>query len=156
MQQALGTSWDVHLPLVEFSYNNSYHSSVRCAPFEALYGRKCSSSIMWVEVREWHLIGPELVQETTEKISQIKNRLKAVRDRQKSYADKRRKPLEFSVGEHVLLKVSPWKGVVCFRKKGKLTPRFVGPFEITKRIGPVAYRLRLAEELNGVHDTFHM
>ncbi|GKE14023.1 putative reverse transcriptase domain-containing protein [Tanacetum coccineum] len=123
-----GGSWDVHLPLVEFSYNNSYHSRVRCAPFEALYGRKCRSPII----------------------------LKAARDRQKSYADKRRKPLEFSVGEHVLLKVSPWKGVVRFGKKGKLAPRFVGPFEITERIGPVAYRLRLPEELNGVHDTFHV
>ncbi|GKA03649.1 putative reverse transcriptase domain-containing protein [Tanacetum coccineum] len=93
---------------------------------------------------------------TTKKISQIKDGLKAARDRQKSYADKRRKPFEFSVGEHVLLKVSPWKGVVRFRKKGKLAPRFVGPFEITERIGPVTYRLRLPEELNGVHDTFHV
>ncbi|GJY28010.1 putative reverse transcriptase domain-containing protein [Tanacetum coccineum] len=128
----------------------------RCAPFEALYGRKCRSSIMWAEVGEGHLIGPELVQETIKKISQIKDRLKAARDCQKSYADKRRKPLEFSVGEHVLLKVSPWKGVIRFGKKGKLAPRFVGPFEITERIGPVAYRLRLPEELNGVHDTFHV
>ncbi|GJY14389.1 hypothetical protein Tco_0384811 [Tanacetum coccineum] len=92
--------------------------------------------------------GPEIVQETSEKISQIKDRLKAARDRQKSYADKRRKPLEFSVGDHVLLKVSPWKGVVRFRKKGKLAPRFVRPFEITERIGPVAYRLSLPQELN--------
>ncbi|GJS04837.1 putative reverse transcriptase domain-containing protein [Tanacetum coccineum] len=151
-----GGSWDVHLPLVEFSYNNSYHSSVRCTSFEALYGRKCRSSIIWAEVKEGQLIGLELVQETTEKISQIKDRLKAARDRQKSYADKRRKPLEFSVGEYVLLKVSPWKGVVRFGKKGKLAPRFVGPFEITERICPVAYRLRLPEELNGVHDTFHV
>nr|GEX12224.1 putative reverse transcriptase domain-containing protein [Tanacetum cinerariifolium] len=108
------------------------------------------------EVREGHLIGPELVQETTKKISQIKDRLKVARDRQKNYADKKRKALEFSVGEYVLLKVSSWKGVVRFGKKGKLAPRFVGPFEITKRIGPVAYRLRLPEELNGVHDTFHV
>ncbi|GKC80907.1 putative reverse transcriptase domain-containing protein [Tanacetum coccineum] len=149
-------SWDVHLPLVEFSYNNSYHSSVRYAPFEALYGRKCRSPIMWAEVGEGQLIGPELVQETTEKISQIKDRLKAVRDRQKSYVDKRRKPLEFSVGDYVLLKVSPWKCVVCFGKKGKLAPRFVGPFEIIKKVGPVAYRLDLPEELNGVHDMFHV
>ncbi|GJW00708.1 putative reverse transcriptase domain-containing protein [Tanacetum coccineum] len=112
-------SWDVHLPLVEFSYNNSYHSSVRCAPVKALYGRKCRSLIMWAEVGESHLIGPELVQETTEKISQIKDRLKATRDRQKIYVDKRRKPLEFSV------------------------------------VGPVAYRLDLPEELDGVYDTFH-
>ncbi|GKD24825.1 putative reverse transcriptase domain-containing protein, partial [Tanacetum coccineum] len=151
-----GGSWDVHLPLVEFSYNNSYHSSVRCAPFEALYGRKCRSPIMWVEVGEGQLIGPELVQETTEKISQIKDRLKAARDRQKSYADKRRKPLEFSVGDYVLLKVSPWKGVVRFGKKGKLAPRFVGPFEIIEKIGPVAYRLDFPEELNGVHDIFYV
>ncbi|GJY88451.1 reverse transcriptase domain-containing protein [Tanacetum coccineum] len=151
-----GGSWDVHLPLVEFSYNNGYHSSVRCAPFKALYGRKCHSPIMWAEIGEGQLIGPELVQETTGKISQIKDRIKAAHDRQKIYADKRRKPLEFSVGENVLLKVSPWKGVVCFGKKGKLAPRFVGPFEITERIGPVAYILRLPEELIGVHDTFHV
>ncbi|GKB04959.1 reverse transcriptase domain-containing protein [Tanacetum coccineum] len=149
-------SWDVHLPLVEFSYNNSYHSSVRCAPFEVLYGRKCRLPIMWAEVGEGQLIGPKLVQETTEKISQIKDRLKAARDRQKSYADKRKKPLEFSVGDYVLLKVSPWKGVVRFGKKGKLSPRFVGPFEIIKKVGPMAYRLDLSDELNGVHDTFHV
>ncbi|GJW50953.1 putative reverse transcriptase domain-containing protein [Tanacetum coccineum] len=122
-------SWDVHLPLVMFSYNNSNHSNVRCALFEALYGRKCCSPIMWVE---------------------IKDRLKVARDRQKSYADKRRKPLEFSVGDYVLLKVSPWKGVVRFGKKGKLAPRFVGPFEIIEKVGPVAYRLDLPEELNGI------
>ncbi|GKE29509.1 putative reverse transcriptase domain-containing protein, partial [Tanacetum coccineum] len=149
-------SWDVHLPLVEFSYNNSYHSSVRCAPYEALYGRKCRSPIMWAEVGEGLLIGPELVHETAEKISQIKDRLKAACDRQKSYADKRRKLLEFSMGDYVLLKVSPWKGVVHFGKKGKLAPRFVGPFEIIEKVGLVAYRLGLHEELNGVHDTFHV
>nr|GFC25481.1 putative reverse transcriptase domain-containing protein [Tanacetum cinerariifolium] len=103
----VGGSWDVHLPLVEFSYNKSYHSSVRCASFEALYGRKCHSPIMWTEVGEGQLIGPELVHETTEKISQINDRLKDARDHQKSYADKRRKPLEFSVSDYVLLKVSP-------------------------------------------------
>ncbi|GKA84926.1 putative reverse transcriptase domain-containing protein [Tanacetum coccineum] len=111
MQEALRTrlwgSWDVHLLLVKFSYNNSYHSSVRCAPFEALYGIKCRSPILWAEVGEGQLIGPEIVQETTEKISQIKDRLKAAQDHQKSYVDKRRKPLEFSVGDHVLLKLSP-------------------------------------------------
>nr|GEW82376.1 putative reverse transcriptase domain-containing protein [Tanacetum cinerariifolium] len=146
-------SWDIHLPLVEFLYNNSYHSSVRCTSFEALYDRKCRSLIIWAEVREGQLIGPELVQETTEK---IKDRLKAARDRQKSYADRRRKPLEFSVGDHVFLKVSPWKGVVCFGKKGKLAPRFVGPFEIIEKVGPVSYRLDLPEKLNGFHDTFHV
>ncbi|GJZ36423.1 hypothetical protein Tco_0582614 [Tanacetum coccineum] len=106
-------------------------SGMRCASFEALYGRKCHSLIMWAKVGEDQLIGPELLQETTKKISQIKDRLKAMRDRQKSYADKKRKPLKFSVDDYVLLKVSPWKG-------------------------PVAYRLDLLEELNGVHDTFHV
>nr|GEV20282.1 putative reverse transcriptase domain-containing protein [Tanacetum cinerariifolium] len=163
MKEALGTrldmnfqgNWDVHLLLVEFLYNNSYHSSVRCASFEALYGRKCHSPVMWTEVGEGQLIGFELVHETTEKISQIKDRLKAVRDRQKSYVDKRSKPLECSVGNYVLLKVSPWKGV-RFRKKGKLAPRFVEPFEIIEKVGPVAYRLDLPKELNGVHDMFHV
>ncbi|GJW80354.1 putative reverse transcriptase domain-containing protein [Tanacetum coccineum] len=149
-------SWDIHLLLVEFSYNNSYHASVRCASFEALYGRKCRSPIMWDEVGEGQLIGPELVQETTEKISQIKDTLKVARDHQKSYADKRRKPLEFSVCDYVLLKVSPWKGVVRFGKKRKLTPRFVGPFDIIKKVGPVAYRLDFPKELNGVHHMFHV
>ncbi|GJS15827.1 zinc finger, CCHC-type containing protein [Tanacetum coccineum] len=120
-----GGSWDVHLLLVEFSYNNNYHSSMRCAPFEALYGRKCHSPILWAEVGEGQLIRAEVVQETTKKISKIKDRLKVAHDRQKSYANKCRKPLEFSVGDHVLLKVSPWKGVVRFGKKGKLAPRSI-------------------------------
>ncbi|GJW58885.1 putative reverse transcriptase domain-containing protein, partial [Tanacetum coccineum] len=151
-----GGSWDVHLPLAEFSYNNSYHSSIRCAPFEALYGRKCRSPVLWAEIGESSLIGPELVQETTDKVVLIKEKLKAARDRQKSYADNRRKPLEFEVGDRVMLKVSPWKGVIRFGKKGKLAPRYVGPFEILERVGHVAYRLRLPEELSGVHDTFHV
>nr|GEY22415.1 reverse transcriptase domain-containing protein [Tanacetum cinerariifolium] len=133
MQDALGTRLDMSTTYhpqtdgqIEFSYNNSYHSSVRCASFEALYGRKCRSLIMWAGVGEGHLVGPELVQETTEKISHIKNRLKAARDRQKSYVDKRRKPLKFSVGDYVLLKV------------------------------PRSLHVILPEELDGIHDTFHM
>ncbi|GJV51425.1 putative reverse transcriptase domain-containing protein, partial [Tanacetum coccineum] len=102
------------------------------------------------------LIRPELVQETTKKIFQIKERLKTARSRQKSYADKRCKPLELKVGDRVLLKVSPWKGVVQFGKKGKLAPRYVGPFEIVECVGPVAYRLKLPQELSCVHDTFHV
>ncbi|GJV01100.1 retrovirus-related pol polyprotein from transposon TNT 1-94 [Tanacetum coccineum] len=136
------------------SLGQSY--GVRCASFEALYGRKCRSPIMWAEIGEGQLIGSELVQETTKKISQIKDRLKDARDRQKSYADRRRKPLEFNVGDYVLLKVSPWKGVVRFGKKGKLAPRFVGPFDIIEKVGPVAYKLDLPKELDGVHDTFHV
>ncbi|GJV86665.1 reverse transcriptase domain-containing protein [Tanacetum coccineum] len=131
-----GGSWDTHLPLIEFSYNNSYHTSIKCAPFEALYGRKCRSPVIWTEVGESQLIGLEIVQETTKKIVQTKERLKTARSRQKSYADKRRKPLEFQVGDRVLLKVSHWKGVVRFGKKGKLAPRYVGPFEIVEHVGP--------------------
>ncbi|GKB23147.1 putative reverse transcriptase domain-containing protein [Tanacetum coccineum] len=151
-----GGNWDVHLPLAEFSYSNSYHLSIRCAPFEALYGRKCRSPVLWAEIGESSLIGPELVQETTDKVVLIKEKLKAARDRQKSYADNRRKPLEFKSGDHVLLKVSPWKGVIRFRTKGKLTPRYVGPFEILERIGRVAYRLRFSKEFSSVHDTLHV
>ena len=149
-------SWDTHLPLVEFSYNNSYHSSIKRPPFEALYGRKCRSPIIWAEVGESQLTGPQIVQETTDKIFQIKEKLKAARDRQKSYADNRRRPLEFSVGDKVLLKVSPWKGMVRFGRRGKLAPRYVGPFEIVERICDVAYRLRLPQEMSGIHDTFHV
>ncbi|GKA17551.1 putative reverse transcriptase domain-containing protein [Tanacetum coccineum] len=148
-------SWYVHLPLVEFSYNNIYHSSVRCASFEALYGRKFRSPILWEEIGG-QLIRPEIMQEITKKIFQIKDQLKAARNRQKSYADKRRKPLQFNEGDHVLLKVSSWKGVVRFGKNGKLALRFVRPFEITKRIGSMAFRLRLPKELNNVHNTFNM
>ncbi|GJZ89653.1 putative reverse transcriptase domain-containing protein [Tanacetum coccineum] len=124
-----GGSWDVHLSLAEFSYNNSYHLSIQCAPFEALYGRKCRSPVLWDEIEESRLIGPELVQETTGKVVLIKEKLKVV---------------------------SPWKGVIRFGKEGKLALRYVGPFEILKRIGLVAYRLRLLKELSSVHDTFHV
>ncbi|GKA62512.1 putative reverse transcriptase domain-containing protein [Tanacetum coccineum] len=151
-----GGNWDVHLPLAEFSYNNSYHSRIRYAPFEALYGRICRSPVLWAEIGESNLIGPELVQETTDKVVLIKEKLKAARDRQKSYADNRRKPWEFEVGDRVLLKVSPWQGMIRVGTKGKLALRYVGPFEILERIGPAAYRLRLPEELGSVHDTSHV
>ncbi|KAI3742289.1 hypothetical protein L1987_59969 [Smallanthus sonchifolius] len=148
--------WETHLPLVEFSYNNSYHTSIKAAPFEALYGRKCRSPICWAEVGDSQLTGPELVFETSEKSVQIQNRMAATRDRQKSYADKRHKPLEFQVGDMVLLKVSLWKGVIRFGKRGKLNPHYVGPFKIVKRISPVAYQLDLPEGLSGVHNVFHV
>ncbi|GKF46246.1 hypothetical protein Tco_0136048, partial [Tanacetum coccineum] len=122
----------------------------------ALYGRKCRSPVIWTKVGESQLIGLEIMQETTEKIIQIKERLKTARSRQKSYANKRRKPLEFKVGDRVLLKVSPWKGAVRFGKKGKLASRYMGPFEIVECFGTVAYRLKLPQEMSCVHDTFHV
>ncbi|GJV69057.1 putative reverse transcriptase domain-containing protein [Tanacetum coccineum] len=148
--------WVNHLPLVEFSYNNSYHASIKAAPFEALYGRKCRSPVCWTEVGEAQILGPELIQETTEKIIQIKQRMQAAHDRQKSYADLKRKPMEFQVGDKVMLKVLPWKGVVRFGKRGKLNPRYVGPFKVIERVGEVAYKLELPEELSRVHNTFHV
>ncbi|GJW32244.1 putative reverse transcriptase domain-containing protein [Tanacetum coccineum] len=151
-----GKGWVNHLPLVEFSYNNSYHASIKAAPFEALYGRKCRSPVCWTEVGEAQILGPELIQETTEKIVQIKQRMQAARDRQKSYADLKRKPMEFQVGDKVMLKVSPWKGVVRFGKRGKLNPRYVGPFKVLEKVGEVAYKLELPEELSRVHNTFHV
>ncbi|GJZ86621.1 hypothetical protein Tco_0658231 [Tanacetum coccineum] len=133
--------WDRHLPLVEFSYNNSYHTSIKAAPFEALYGRKCRSPVCWAKVGDAQLTGPKIIHETTEKIFKIRNRMQVARDRQKSYVDKRRRPLEFEVGDKVMLKVTPWKGVIQFGKRGKLNPHYIGPFRIIERIGPVAYRL---------------
>ncbi|GKF53480.1 putative reverse transcriptase domain-containing protein, partial [Tanacetum coccineum] len=125
-----GKGNDKHLPLVEFSYNNIYHTSIKAAPFEALYGRKCRSPICWAEVGDSQLTGPDIICEMTEKIVQIKSRIQAARDRQKSYADVRRKPIEFQIGDKVMLKVSPWKGVIRFGKRGKLNPRYIGPFKI--------------------------
>jgi hypothetical protein len=149
-----GKGWEKYLPLAEFSYNNSYHTRIKAAPFEALYGRKCRSPIGWDEVGDNQLTCPELILETTEKVTQIRDRLQAARDRQKSYTDQRRKPLEFQVGDKVMLKVWPWKGVIRFGKRGKLNPRYIGPFQIMERIGPVAYRLELPQELSKVNDVF--
>ncbi|KAL0539843.1 hypothetical protein IC582_024064 [Cucumis melo] len=149
-------SWDSHLHLMEFAYNNSYQATIGMAPFEALYGKCCRSPVCWGEVGEQRLMGPELVQSTNEAIQKIRSRMHTAQSRQKSYADVRRKDLEFEVGDKVFLKVAPMRGVVRFERRGKLSPRFVGPFEILERIGPVAYRLALPPSLSTVHDVFHV
>ncbi|GKB48267.1 putative reverse transcriptase domain-containing protein [Tanacetum coccineum] len=151
-----GKGWVNHFPLVEFSYNNSYHASIKAAPFKALYGRKCRSHVCWAEIGEVQLTGPKIVQEMIEKIIQIKQRIQAARDRQKSYVDLKHKPMEFQVGDRVMLKVSPWKGVVCFGKRGKLNPRYVRPFKVLEKVKAVAYKLELPQELSRVHNTFHV
>ncbi|GJT71844.1 putative reverse transcriptase domain-containing protein [Tanacetum coccineum] len=149
-------SWDRHLPLVEFSYKNSYHASIKAAPFETLYGRKCRSPIGWAEVGDSQLTGPEIIHETTKKIIQIKSHIQAACDHQKSYADVRHKPLDFQVGAKVMLKVSPWKRVIRFGKRGKLNPRYIRPFKIIAKAETIAYRLKLPEQLSRVHRTFHV
>ncbi|GJW09497.1 hypothetical protein Tco_1575324 [Tanacetum coccineum] len=162
LHKALGTQLDLstaYHPQTDgqkFSYNNSYHTSIKSAPFEALYGKKCRSPVCSAEVGEAQLTGPEIIHETTEKIFKIRGRMQAPRDRQKSYADKRRRPLEFEVEDKVMLKVTPWKGVMRFGKRGKLNPRYIGPFRIIERIGPVAYLLELPQELSRVHNVFHV
>nr|GEX43963.1 putative reverse transcriptase domain-containing protein [Tanacetum cinerariifolium] len=148
--------WDKHLPWVKFLYNNSYHTSIKAASFEALYRRKCRSPICWVEVGDRQLTSLEIIHETTEKIVQIKSRIQATRDRQKSYAYVRRKPLELQVEDKVMLKVSPWKGVIRFGKRGKLNPHYVGSFKILAKVGTVTYRLEFPKQLSRVHSMFHV
>nr|GEV41294.1 putative reverse transcriptase domain-containing protein [Tanacetum cinerariifolium] len=151
-----GKGWVNHLSLVEFSYNNSYYASIKAVPFKALYGRKCRSPICWIEVGEAQLLGLELIQETTKKIIQIKQRKQSAHDLQKSYTDLKHKPMEFQIRDRVMLKVSPWKGVVRFGKREKLNPRYVRPFKVWDKVGTVAYKLELLQELSRVHNTFHV
>ena len=144
-------SWDTHLSLMEFAHNNSYQSSIGMAPFEALYSRKCRTPVCWDEIGERRLIGLELVQITLDKIQMVRDRLKIAKD-----SDKCRRDLQFKVDDRVFLKVSPWKGVFRFGRRGKLRPIYIGPYEIIARVGPVAYRLDLPLELSKVHNVFHV
>ena len=141
-------SWEEHLPLVEFAYNNSYQASIQMAPYEALYGRSCRSPLCWTEVGESSITGPDLIRDTSEKVSLIRQRLLKAQSRKKSYADVRRRPLEFEVGDHVFLKVMPKRGVVRFGKRGMLSPRFIGLFETLERVGTIAYRLALPPSMS--------
>ena len=149
-------SWEEHLPLIEFAYNNSYQASIQMAPYEALYGRPCRSPICWTEVGESSITGPDLIRDTSDKVGMIRKRLFTAQSRQKSYANVRRRPLEFKAGDHVFLKVMPKRGVIRFGKRGKLSPRYIGPFEVLERVGAVAYRLALPPSLSTVHEVFHV
>ena len=144
------------LPLVEFAYNSSYQASRRMAPYEALYGRPCRSPLCWTEVRKSFITGPDLIRDTSEKVSLIRQRLLTAQSQQKSYANVQCRPLEFEVGDHVFLKVMPKRGVVRFGKRGKLSSRFIGSFEILERIDVVAYLLALPPSMTGVHKVFHV
>ncbi|GJZ86746.1 putative reverse transcriptase domain, ribonuclease H-like domain, aspartic peptidase domain protein [Tanacetum coccineum] len=150
-----GKGWVNHLPLVEFSYNNSYHASIKAAPFEALYllDKLPFTLSYWTEVGEAQILGPELIQETTEKIIQIKQRMQAARDRQKSYADLKRKPMEFQVGDKVMLKVLPWKGFMLWQW-GNLNTGMLD-FQGVKKDGEIAYKRELSKELAEFPNTFH-
>ncbi|KAG8483181.1 hypothetical protein CXB51_022155 [Gossypium anomalum] len=149
-------SWEEYLPLADFAYNNNYQSSIQMAPYEALYGRKCRTPLCWTELGERRVLGSELVSETEDNVRLIRDRLKAASNRQKSYANLKRKGIEYSVGDMVFLKVSPWKKVLRFGSKGKLSPRFIGPYRILKRVRPIAYQLELSSELNRIRDVFHV
>jgi len=134
-----GGSWDKFLLLIEFVYYNNYHANIGMAPFEALYGRKCRSPLCWCEVGEKTLIGLDIVQETTNKIRLIRERMHTAQSRQKSYVNKKRKLLEFQGKEHVFLRVTRKTGIGRSMKVRKLSPHFIGPFQILKRVGPIAY-----------------
>ncbi|WVZ53759.1 hypothetical protein U9M48_004660 [Paspalum notatum var. saurae] len=149
-------SWDKSLPYAEFSYNNSYQASLKRAPFEVLYGRRCRTPLLWDQVGEKVVFGPDMVKEAERQVQEVRNNLKVAQSRQKSYADHRRRELTFEIGDHVYLKVSPIRGLRRFKVKGKLAPRYIGPFRIVDRKGAVAYQLELPAQLSGVHDVFHV
>ena len=151
-----GQSWDKNLPYAEFSYNNSYQASLKMSPFEALYGRKCRTPLFWNQTGESQVFGPEILREAERQVQQIRDTLKTAQSRQKSYADTRRRELTFQEGDYVYLKVSPIRGMRRFKVKGKLSPRFIGPFKILSRKGEVAYQLELPPQLSDVHDVFHI
>jgi hypothetical protein len=151
-----GLKWDKHLPLAEFLYNNSYQESIKMSPFEAIYGRPCRTPLSWSESGERVIFGPDIVIEVEEMVKQIQANILAAQSRQKSYTDKRRIPLEFEVGDHVYLRVSPMKGVCRFGIKGKLAPRYIGPYSIIDKFGPTSYQVELPTKLSGVHNVFHV
>jgi hypothetical protein len=151
-----GTSWDKSLPYAEFSYNNSYQQSLKMAPFEALYGRKCRTPLFWNQTGESQVFCIDVLRNAEDQVRVIRENLRVAQSRQKSYADNRRRDLVFEVGDYVYLKVSPMRSVKRFNMKGKLAPRYVVPFKVIDRHGEVVYQLELPENLSGVHDVFHV
>jgi hypothetical protein len=149
-------SWDQNLPWAKFSYNNSYQESLKMAPFAALYGCRCHTPLNWIELVEKVIFGPDLVEEAEATVRRMQDNWRAAKSCQETYANKRCRPLEFEVGDHVYLRVSPMKGVNRFGVKGKLAPRYVGPFPVLEKCRTVAYKLDLSPSLAGVHDTFHV
>jgi hypothetical protein len=149
-------SWDKNLVWAKFSYNNSYQESLNMTLFEVLYGRQCHTPLNWIELGEKLIFGPDLIDEAEMTVRRIQENLKAARSHQESYANKRCRPLEFEVGDHVYLQVLPVKGVKRFGMKGKLSPRYIGPFPILEKCGPVAYKLEVPPSSAGVHDIFHV
>jgi hypothetical protein len=150
------SGWDKRLPYVEFSYNNSYQASLKMSPFQALYGRSCRTPLLWDQPREKLVFGPDILLEAEENIKMVRENLKIAQSRQQSYADTRRRELSFEIRDFVYLKVSPIRGVRSLRVKGKLAPRYVGPYQILAKRGEVAYQLSLPEGLSAVHDVFHV
>ena len=151
-----GAGWEDSLPYAEFSYNNSYQGSIKMSPFEALYGRKCRTPLNWSETGDSKIFGSEVLLEAENKVHLVRQHLKTAQSRQKSYYDGKHRQMDFEVGEYVYLKVTPLKGMKRFHVKGKLAPRFIGPFMILARRGNVAYQLELPENLCEVHNMFHI
>jgi hypothetical protein len=149
-------SWDKHLSLAEFSYNNSYQESLKMAPFEVLYGRRCRTPLNWIEPGEKVIVGPDIVDEAKAMVHRIQDNLKATKSRQESYANKRHRLLQFEVGDHVYLKISPMKGMKRFGVKGKLPPHYIGPFVILERCVTMVNKLKIPPSLAGVIDIFHV
>jgi hypothetical protein len=149
-------SWDKNLPWAEFLYNNSYQESLKIAPFEALYGRQCRTLLNWIEPGEKAIFGPDIVVEAEATVRRIQENIKVVKLRKESYVNKRRRPLQFEVGDHMYLNFLPMKCVKRFGVTGKLSPRYIGPFPILEKCGKVAYKLELPPSLVGVHDIFHV
>ena len=149
-------NWNDVLPLVEFTYNNRYHSSIGMAPYEALYGRRCRTPLCWYQDGEAFVLGPAFLQQTTNEVKLIQDRMRATQSRKKSYVDKRRRPLEFDEGDHVFLRVTPTIGIRRVLKSRKLTPTFIRPYQITRRIGATTYEIALPPHLSNLHNVFHV